>query len=231
LPQRPLPASSQLATLQLLDQWHKVLTPTGLGGCHQSSGLIQQGDPGAIITARLDQIVASASQQPVTILFPGDELVDVADGTQHEVEVFYPFLALAQGQHHPAEHAPQVRDLVTARGHVRDVHGIERLAALHGCRYAGQAADGARGDSRQEDRDEQGDHAHRPHAAPGHQSLALRQVIVSSERHRDNGQRQERNDQFGGDGPAQDRISSDIGLVRGLVLHSPPSPFGFRGDV
>ena len=41
-----------------------------------------------MISASFDQIVASALQQPAAVLFLGDELIDAADGLQHEVEVF-----------------------------------------------------------------------------------------------------------------------------------------------
>ena len=47
-----------------------------------------------MITTSLDEEVAGAFKQLVRILFPGDELVDVADSPKHEVEMFYPRLRL-----------------------------------------------------------------------------------------------------------------------------------------
>jgi hypothetical protein len=100
LSQRPPAANGQLATLQLLDQGQELLAQTGFGGHHKPfdsaqdrhSGLIHQSDPGVMIAASPDEAIASATEQPVTVLFLGDELVDVSDSTQHGVEVFYPFL-------------------------------------------------------------------------------------------------------------------------------------------
>ncbi|MBT9163519.1 MAG: hypothetical protein DDT24_00428 [Chloroflexi bacterium] len=55
-----------------------------------------------MITTSLNESLADAFKQPVAVLLPGDQLVDIADGAQHQIEVIYPHLrplALADVPH------------------------------------------------------------------------------------------------------------------------------------
>ncbi|GAG77427.1 unnamed protein product, partial [marine sediment metagenome] len=88
LPQRLSTASDQLTTLQLLNHREEIFAQTGFGICHKPSGLVQYGNPGVMKTTSLDEVVTGTFKQPVAVLFPDDELVDTADGTQHPVHVF-----------------------------------------------------------------------------------------------------------------------------------------------
>ncbi len=41
-----------------------------------------------MIATRLDEAIASPLQQPVAVLFLGNELIDISDSVQHGIEVF-----------------------------------------------------------------------------------------------------------------------------------------------
>jgi hypothetical protein len=54
---------------------------------------IQKHDPATWIAAGFAELVAYALEQAVSILFPGDELIDVADGPQTHIETLRPSIA------------------------------------------------------------------------------------------------------------------------------------------
>ena len=86
--QRPLEAGDGLPTPHSLLQRGKFRLPhPGFSGRDDLAGLVQQHDPSVAVSARLDQTVANALQQPIPIPFSRDDLVHVADRTQHGVQV------------------------------------------------------------------------------------------------------------------------------------------------
>ena len=62
--------------------------------CEQLPRLIQQGNPGIGVARGLDEDTASLSEQPFTVLFPGDKLVHIADGSEGQCQVLYLYLCL-----------------------------------------------------------------------------------------------------------------------------------------
>ena len=80
--------------LQQINDQRKILIRTSFGGLHRFFGLIQKCDPGIIITASIDKIIARALKQPIAVLFPDNELVNIAYSTQYKVEVLEPLLRL-----------------------------------------------------------------------------------------------------------------------------------------
>ena len=88
----------QLPTFQPLDHWQKLLTQAGFGGRNQPSGLIKQGNPGVVVTAILDELIADALKESGAVLFLDEQLVNVSYGTKHEVEALYFFFVPLQFQ-------------------------------------------------------------------------------------------------------------------------------------
>ena len=85
-----LSASWQASGLQAPGHWLERLAETGLGPDRQRLGLVPHGNPGIVVTPRADKRFADLPQERIAVGFLHDELVDVADGLQHGVEVFDP---------------------------------------------------------------------------------------------------------------------------------------------
>ncbi len=75
-----------VAVHQPFEQGGGIAVHPGGGGRQKLADVVYQGDPGVVIAASLDQIVASLLDQPVAVLFSHDELVDVADGAEDAVQ-------------------------------------------------------------------------------------------------------------------------------------------------
>ena len=79
----------QVAVLQSLDHWQEFLVQARLGGRNQSFGLIQESNPGIIVTTILDEVVTDTLKQLGAVLFLGEQFVSVVHGTQQKVETLY----------------------------------------------------------------------------------------------------------------------------------------------
>ena len=70
---------------QPLDQKLERLAQAGFGGSHELACVVGKSDPGVVVAARFDEGLARLLKQPVAVLLPGDEPVDVADRAKHGV--------------------------------------------------------------------------------------------------------------------------------------------------
>ncbi len=82
-------AGTPLAAFHLFDQRGESVAQTGFGRRLELAPVPEQRDPGITVAARLDQTAADTLEQLGTVLFPNDELVDIADCPQYVVEVLY----------------------------------------------------------------------------------------------------------------------------------------------
>ncbi len=83
--------------LSLLKSFHhelECLAQPCFGGRYKPSGLIQQSDPCVMVAACCNKIITSALKQFVPVLLLCDKLVNISDGTKHEVEMRHPLLQM-----------------------------------------------------------------------------------------------------------------------------------------
>ena len=80
-------AMGQIVPLELVGQLQKIGFHTRMKGLDEFTILVQQDNPGIVISAIFDQVVTDSLKQAIRILFPGNQFVYPPDGSQNLIKM------------------------------------------------------------------------------------------------------------------------------------------------